>query len=278
MDATRTTSEKKLTTKQTATEWHLPNTARMYDYYLGGTHNTEADRKAAGEVDSYAPFVGYVARLQRACLKDIPAELARRGFDLIIDFASGLPTQDHLHENAPEGVAVVYADLDPVIVEYSREILGNTPNVHYLYTDMRNPLTLLNESVVQQLLNEGRKPALVIWGICLFLSDEDIDTITNVLYDWAPNGTCLAFNVPLVDMNRNNEAVIKFLKTYEDLNEPIYVRSLEKVREIIHPWKPDERGFVSFLDWHGLGPSSMTPDDLDAVGPTGGGYAAYLVK
>lgn len=271
-------TEKKLTTKQTATEWHLPNTARMYDYYLGGTHNLEADRKAASEVDSYAPFVGYVARLQRACLKDIPAELGRRGFDLLIDFASGLPTQDHLHENAPESMAVVYADLDPVIVEYSREILGDTPNVHYLYTDMRNPLTLLHEPVIQQLLHEGRKPAFVIWGICLFLSDEEIDTITNTLYDWAPPGTHIAFNVPLVDMNKNNEAVIKFLKTYEDLNEPIYVRSLEKVRQIVQPWKPDERGFVSFLDWHGLDPSSMTPDDLDAVGPTGGGYAVYLVK
>ncbi len=270
--------EKKLTTKQTAMDFSLPNTARMYDYFLGGTHNSEADRAAAGEVASYAPFVPYVARIQRACLKDIPAELGRKGFDLLIDFASGLPTQDHLHVNAPEGMAVVYADLDPKIVDYSREILGNTPNVHYLYTDMRNPMGLLNEPVVQQLLNEGRKPAIVIWGICLFLSDEDIDHITSVIYDWAPEGTCMAFNVPLVDMNRENEAVQRFLKTYADLNEPIYVRSLERVEQIVAPWKPDERGFVSFLDWHGLDSSSMTPEDLDAVGPTGGGYGAYLVK
>ncbi|NIN68603.1 MAG: hypothetical protein GTO63_28640, partial [Anaerolineae bacterium] len=62
-----------------------------------------------------------------------------RGLETIMDFASGLPTMDHLHTAVAPGTTVIYSDRDPVCVEYGREILGDTPNVHYFQADCRRP-------------------------------------------------------------------------------------------------------------------------------------------
>ena len=49
----------------------------------------------------YTKFV----RLQRWALQDIAVELSeKRGYDVIIDFASGLPTMDHIHYKVPKKV------------------------------------------------------------------------------------------------------------------------------------------------------------------------------
>src|SRR5512143_2542931 len=92
-----------------------PSAGRMYDYYLGGNHNFEVDRQAADQVLKIMPFVAKGARLQRWTLQDIAIELGeKRGYDVIIDFASGLPTMDHIHYKVPKGTTVIYSDSDPV--------------------------------------------------------------------------------------------------------------------------------------------------------------------
>ncbi|MEZ4768095.1 MAG: SAM-dependent methyltransferase [Caldilineales bacterium] len=100
-----------------------PSAGRIYDYLLGGHHNFEVDRQAAQGILKAWPFMTKVMRLQRWCLQDIAHELTAvevRGFDTIIDFASGLPTQDHLHYVVPQGTTVMYSDYDPVVVEYAK--------------------------------------------------------------------------------------------------------------------------------------------------------------
>ncbi len=82
----------------------VPSAARIYDYMLGGHHNFQVDRSAANQFFALIPFLPKAARLQRWCLQDIAHELTEvRGYDLIIDFASGLPTRDHLHTVVPTG-------------------------------------------------------------------------------------------------------------------------------------------------------------------------------
>ena len=109
-----------------------PSAGRIYDYLLGGNHNFEVDRQAAERIRQIMPSLTKVMRLQRWCLQDLAVELTeRRGFDVIIDFASGLPTNDHMHVVAPEGTIIIYSDYDPVVVEYAREILEGISNVYY---------------------------------------------------------------------------------------------------------------------------------------------------
>src|SRR3954465_2141329 len=124
-----------------------PSAGRIYDYILGGHHNFEVDRQAADQIMHHVPFITKAMRLQRWCLQDLALELTeKRGFDIIIDFASGLPTNDHIHHVVPAGTTVIYSDFDPMVVEYSREILANTSNIYFFQADARRPEELLNRS------------------------------------------------------------------------------------------------------------------------------------
>src|SRR5450759_1743667 len=152
-----------------------PSAGRMYDYDLGGNHNFEVDRQAADQVLKLTPFVPKFVRLQRWALQDIAVELTeKRGYDVIIDFASGLPTQDHIHFKVKKGTTVINSDYDPVVVEYTREILKDTSDVYFFQSDAGRPEELLNRPEVQKILGDRKKVAFVIWGVAGFMADEDI--------------------------------------------------------------------------------------------------------
>jgi hypothetical protein len=255
-----------------------PSAGRMYDYYLGGNHNFEVDRQAAGQVLKLLPFISKFARLQRWALQDIAVELSeKRGYDVIIDFASGLPTNDHIHYKVPKGTTVIYSDSDPVIVEYTREILKDTSNIYFFQADARHPEELLTRPEVEKILNGRRKVGIVYWGISILLTDHDISHAVRYLYDWAAPGSCLAFNAQGADIP-DTPAGAQIEKIYEQMGSKPYKRTLKEYQELLKPWLLDERGFISLLQWHGFEQSDFAKDDIESFGPMGGGYGAYLTK
>lgn len=256
-----------------------PSAGRMYDYYLGGNHNFEVDRKAADQVLKLMPFLSKYIRLQRWALQDIATELTKkRGFDVVIDFASGLPTNDHIHHKVPQGTTVIYSDYDPVVVEYTHEILKGTPNTYFFESDAGHPENLLNSPEVQKILGGRKKVAFVLWGVSMFLADEALSHAIKYLYDWSAPGSCLVFNAQGSDVDLQNPAALQIKKIYEQSGSKIYNRSLEQYLEILKPWKPDGKGFVSLLDWHGLDALELGKEDIKSFEPMGGGYGAYLIK
>lgn len=265
--------------KESIVDASVPSAGRMYDYMLGGHHNFEVDRQAADRLLGLLPFTAKAVRLQRWCLQDIARELTEvQKYDVIVDFASGLPTQDHIHTVVPQGTTVIYSDYDPVVVEYAREILGGTPNVHFFEADARQPLELLNLPEVLNILGTRRNVALIYWGIPLFLTDEEISQAAATLYQWAGGQSCWVFNAQFADTNPNHPAAAPILEIYRQTGSPIYLRSVARYLELVAPWRPDARGFVPLLDWHGFSKSEMDQNERNAFGPTGAGYGAYLVK
>ncbi len=256
-----------------------PNAGRIYDYLLGGHHNFEIDRRAAEQLIQLAPFAPKMARLQRWCLQDLAVELTeKRGFDVILDFASGLPTNDHIHYVVPEGTTVIYSDYDPVVVEYAREILADTPNVYFFQANAARPEELLNHPQVQNILGGRRSVALVYWGVTGFLTDDEITHAAQTLYEWAEEGSCWAFNAQGAGANPDDPGAARALEIYKQMGQPFHVRPLEQYLQLIRPWKPDEKGFIPLLEWHGLDDSTMDTRDIEQFGAAGGGYGAYLVK
>jgi hypothetical protein len=254
-----------------------PNAGRMYDYYLGGNHNFEVDRQAAEQVLKLMPFAPKGARLQRWALQDIAVELTqRRGFDVIIDFASGLPTNDHFHQIAPEGTTIIYSDYDPVVVEYAHDILGDTPNVYFFEANAAEPEALLNRPEVQEILAGRRKVGFVLWGVSAFLTDEIIANTARYIYDWAAPGSCLAFNAQGADLPQS-EILDQTFKIYEQMGSKFHRRSLKQFRQLLQPWQMDQ-DFISLLEWHGFDESELAKEDMEMIGPLAGGYGAYLVK
>lgn len=255
-----------------------PNAGRIYDYLLDGHHNFETDRMAGEQLKALIPFVAKSARLQRWCLQDLAIELTeKRGYEVIIDFASGLPTQDHIHETVRPGTIVIYSDSDPVVVEYARDILQGVPNVYFFHGDARRPDELLGRSEVQQILAGRRDVALVYWGVAAFIKDEELAFAAKYLYDWAGPGSCWAFNAQGANADSADPAIIKMIKLYEQTGSPLHFRSLDHYQTLIQPWHTEETGFVSLLDWHSLDQAERRQDE-HPFDPAGGGYGAYLVK
>jgi hypothetical protein len=255
-----------------------PSAGRIYDYLLGGSHNFEVDRLAGDQITALLPFAPKISRLQRWALHDVAIELTRnQGFDIIFDFASGLPTQDHIHMNVPKGTTVIYSDFDPVVVESSRVILKDTPDVFFFENDAGRPEELLTRPEVQNILAGRRKVAFGFWGVTTFLTDEEINHAMQALYEWAAPGSCLAFNAQGV-ANQDNPAMRDALAIYASMGAPIHLRSLEQFQKLTQPWKMDAKGFVSFLEWHGFNQSELSNEDVDSFGPFGSGHGAYLTK
>ena len=265
--------------KESIIDASAPNAGRIYDYMLGGHHNFEVDRLAAEQLLGFAPFVRKMVRLQRWCLQDIAHELTEvRGYNVIIDFASGLPTVDHLHTAVKPGTTVIYSDFDSVVVEYAREILSDTPNGYFFEADVGQPEALLNHPQVQEILGDKRDVALVSWGVAQFLTDEEIAHAARALYNWAGPGSCWVFQAQSAGGDPNDPAAIGGRRVFEQMGVPFHLRSLEAYRELIQPWRSDKEGFVSLLQWHGIDQSEISEQDRRAVGPGGGGYGVYLVK
>lgn len=265
--------------KESIVDATTPSAGRIYDYFLGGHHNFEVDRRAGDQILQNLPWLAKLSRLQRWCLQDIARELTEvRGFTTIVDFASGLPTQDHIHTVVPAGTKVIYSDYDPVVVEYAREILGDTPDVYFFEADAARPEELLNHTEVQEILGGNRDVGFVYWGVGGFLSDSQLAGAAKALYGWAGAKSCWAFNAQGAGGNPETAEGRAVLELYARMGSPFTIRPMENYLQLLHPWRPDEGGFISFLEWHGFDDSIMSESDRLVFGSAGTGYGAYLIK
>jgi len=244
--------------EKTISDASVPNAGRMYDYLLGGHHNFEIDRQVGEQMRELMPFLPTVMRLSRWCLQDVARTLTEeRGFETIIDFASGLPTMDHLHTAVAPGTTVIYSDHDPVCV------------------DCRRPEELLARSEVEEILGGNRHVVFVYWGVSMYLTDEDISHAARTLYDWSDETSCLAFYVSGADPESPDQA--KGIEMFRQWGQEMHLRPLEVFKELIAPWRPDELGYRSMEEWHGI-EVAMGEEALKDFTAGGGGHGVYLVK
>jgi SAM-dependent methyltransferase len=153
-----------------------PSVARVYDYYLGGSHNFAADRAFAEQVLKAMPAVAGLARSNRAFLRRALRDLAGQGVRQFLDLGSGIPTVGNVHEVlADAGVEdsrVVYVDHDPVAVAHSRAILADVPGTAVVAGDLRSPAEILAQPQVQGLLDFSRPIAFLLVAVLHFVPDE----------------------------------------------------------------------------------------------------------
>src|SRR5579859_1129291 len=92
-----------------------PSVARMYDYFLGGSHNFAADRELAQQALKAFPDAPYVVRANRAFLRRAVLFLCEQGVDQFLDLGSGIPTAGNVHEvstSVNPAARTVYVDSD----------------------------------------------------------------------------------------------------------------------------------------------------------------------
>jgi SAM-dependent methyltransferase len=152
------------------------NIARVYDYWLGGSHNFRADQDAARTMIAMDPNMRAIMRANRAFLGRVVRFLASQaGIRQFLDIGSGIPTAQNVHEvaqAAAPGSRVVYVDNDEVVVAHSRLILEDNPDAAIVHADLREPAKILAAPETQLLIDFSQPVAVLLVAVLHFIPEE----------------------------------------------------------------------------------------------------------
>jgi hypothetical protein len=227
-----------------------PNAGRIYDFLLGGSHNFEVDRQAAQGLLQMVPEMPQWFRLIRWFLGEAVRRLLADGFTHFLDFASGLPTVDHIHQIAPKGTKVIYSDIDPVTVAYAQDIIKGNPDVACVECDAGQPEKLLRLDIVERLFGQSRQVAIGYNGVAFFIPDEKIAHSLKVLYDWVSPGSKLFIcDVDVQGISKAQQGTLDF---YKKVGQPVYNRPQSRLKQLLGAWKVEDPGFLPLEEWVGV--------------------------
>ncbi|HET6452621.1 MAG TPA: SAM-dependent methyltransferase [Spirochaetia bacterium] len=240
-----------------------PNAGRIYDFALGGNHNFEVDRQAAQQILKVFPQYPEIAKVTRWFLGEAVRRLARDGYSRFIDFASGLPTNDHVHEITPPGTQVIYSDWDLVTVTYGQEIVGGNQHVRYVQCDAGRADELLKMPIVPELFSGSRKAVFGFNGISWFLKDDELQRSLRAAYDWAEEGSRVYMTT--FDSAQITPAMRDLAALFGQFGQPVYLRSQADLEKLMAPWKVIEPGFRSVEEWFNM-PASVAASTRTLLG------------
>jgi S-adenosyl methyltransferase len=245
----------------------VPHSARIWNYWMGGTDNFPVDRQAGDAFAATFPDVFTVAKESRKFLiravNHLAAELGVRQF---LDIGTGLPTMENTHEVAqrvaPES-RVVYVDNDPYVLAHSRALLTNTTDegvTAYIDADFHNPEQIVADA--KNVLNFTRPIAVMFMGVLGHVADYDeARSIVNRVMAAVPSGSYLALQDGV-----NNEAADQALDDYKDTGAVPYVtRSVEQLAGFFAGLEMVDPGLVSMSLWR-RDPADAEVKPVDAYG------------
>jgi hypothetical protein len=238
----------------------VPSVARVYDYYLGGSHNFDADRTFAQQVLAALPDMPRVAQENRAFLRRAVRHLCAAGIDQFLDLGSGIPTVGNVHEvarAADPAARVVYVDHDPVAVTHSRRLLGADDHVGVVAGDLRRPDAVLGDPAVRDRLDLSRPVAVLMVSVLHFVADEHrpAEFIARYL-DEVVAGSHLVISHASTD-GTAAAAVAQGVYNQQRSPNPMRMRSRDEVVDLFGGLDLLEPGIVRIPQWR--------PDDPDDV-------------
>jgi hypothetical protein len=256
---------------------NVPQSARVYDYWLGGKDNYPPDRAMGEELAKQIPTIRTMVRAQRAFLARAVQFLARdAGVRQFLDVGTGIPTFGNVHEVAQEVAPesrVLYVDNDPIVLAHARALMTGRPEgrTAFIAADLRSPEAILADPTLTETLDLEQPVALMLIGILHHLrADADPYGIVTTLLDRLPSGSYFVIAHPGSDFDA--EAMVRMAATAEQGGIPYVPRSraecaafftgLEMVDPGLVPipaWRPDEGPALPHSDpdsvwgWCGVG-------------------------
>jgi SAM-dependent methyltransferase len=153
-----------------------PSVARLYDFFLDGTHNFAVDRELARKLLAVEPNARHIVAENRAFLGRAVRFLMSVGIRQFIDLGSGIPTQENVHEIAQRGdpdARVVYVDNDPAAVAHSRRLVRGNSRATVIEADLRDPDAITGHPEVRGLIDFSRPVGLLMVTVLHFVPDSD---------------------------------------------------------------------------------------------------------
>jgi hypothetical protein len=249
------------------------NTARVWNYWLGGKDNYPVDEQVGDQIQAVMPQIVDLARAVRGFLTRAVRHLAGEvGIRQFLDVGTGLPTANNTHEvaqaTAPD-CRIVYVDNDPLIMAHARALLTSTPQgkTDYIHADLRDTATILKQAA--RTLDFGQPVALMLIGIMEHIADdEEARAIVNRLLDPLPSGSFLVLSDPTTDIG--GEAMRESIRLWnENATPPITPRSHQQIARFFERLDLLEPGIVSVSLWRPSTGDLGSPVEVGNIGGVG---------
>ena len=244
----------------------IPQTARIWNYWLGGKDNFPVDRAVGDQILEAFPAIVENARASRAFLARAVGYLAdEAGVRQFLDIGTGLPTANNTHEVAQRvapDAKIVYVDNDPIVLAHARALLTSTPEgaSAYIDADLRDPDKLLREAA--QTLDFTQPIAIMLMGILGHIADDDqARSIVKRLMDAVPSGSYLTMN----DGTDTSEEVVEAGRIWNLSANPTYhLRSPDRIARFFDGLELVGPGVVSPPRWRPEPSPSGLPAEIDS--------------
>jgi hypothetical protein len=251
-----------------------PSAARMYDLYLGGTHNYPVDRAFYERAVRICPFIPDLAVHNRRFLRLAVQFAVNSGIRQFIDVGSGVPTVGNVHEVAHEidpETRVVYADNDSEAVVTAQEILKGSTVATAIPADLRHPDVILDHPDTKRLIDFEQPVGLLMVAVFHFVSpDDDPHTLLRSYLDRLAPGSYVALSHITVDDATPvaREQLESLERAYGSTSNPAYLRTRSEFTELFDGLDIVDPGVAYVSDWRNVQPI----DPHDPARPCG--YAA----
>ncbi|MFI8825302.1 SAM-dependent methyltransferase [Streptomyces sp. NPDC053431] len=232
----------------------VPSVSRMYDFYLGGSHNFEVDREAARKAMEFLPGLPKIMQANRAFMRRAVRYAVAHGVTQFLDIGSGIPTFGNVHEvaqAATDAARVVYVDHDPVAVAHSRAVLAGDTRSAVVTADLRKPREILHSHEVGELLDLDRPVVLLLVAVLHFMEDEDepFAAVAELLDALAPGSLLVLTHASYEGIPVSEEQAGGAVDVYRDIRNPLVMRTRAEITRFFDGTGLVEPGLVPMPLW-----------------------------
>ncbi len=256
----------------------VPSVSRIYDYFLGGSHNFEVDREAARVALEALPGIPRISQANRAVMRRAVRFAVDRGITQFLDIGSGIPTFGNVHEVAQAahpGARVVYVDNDPVAVAHSRAVLEGNEDAAIAAADLRDPRSILDNPETLRLLDFSRPVALMLVAVVHFVSDDDRPAeLIATLRDALAPGSVMVITHATLEHGPTPSGQRGVQQVYQRTSTPLMMRTAAELRPFFAGFEIVEPGIVPLPFWRPDTPPSDEDDPSVLHGLAGVGLKA----
>lgn len=226
------------------------NSARVYDYLLGGKDNYEIDRNMARQMLSRAPELKTLAWFTRSFMFKAVEMAADAGIRQFLDLGSGIPSSPNVHEVARQiepSARVVYVDYDPVVHAHCDALLTKSAGVTALLGDIRRPRDVLDQLKNHTPIDLNEPVAITLVGVLHYVMDDEHPAeIVATLRDQLAPGSYLAIAHGSTD---SDPEILRVLLGTTDSSAQVAFRSTAQTEAFFAGFELLEPGVAPVQQW-----------------------------
>src|SRR6266566_992530 len=237
----------------------VPVSARIWNYWMGGTDYYPVDKQAGDAYATLSPGVFDLASSARAFLiRAVRYTASDLGVRQFLDCGSGLPSHSPTHEVAQA-------------VAHARALLESNPRggTDYIEADLYDPATLL--SIARSKLDFTQPVAIMLMGVMGHIGNprEDDDRVGTSIVDALKDALPAGGYFVMYEGTDTDPAQREALAAYNASGAiPYYVREPEQVIRFFDGLELVEPGVVPIHQWR-PDPGTVDPPVVPALGGIG---------